>query len=115
MSLFRATSRQAFVCAVFLGALTPALVHADSQPPNVSITSPGNGSTYNSATTVVVTASAIDNQGVSFVIFRRNGAVASVDVVAPYTANWLVNESQNGSHTWTATFGCTPSLQVPRA
>jgi hypothetical protein len=74
----------------------------DTTLPNVSITSPANGTTYTSAQTVTVTASASDNVGVSSVQFRRNGVLVRTDSTAPYTASWSVSESLNGSHAWTA-------------
>jgi titin len=55
-------------------SLTVNIPVPDTTPPTVSITSPSNGSTYTSAQTVPINASASDNVGVTMVRFYDNGS-----------------------------------------
>jgi hypothetical protein len=63
---------------------------ADSTRPTVSVTSPANGSTVTSKTTVRIAANAGDNVAVSSVQFWANGQLKCTDSVAPYTCDWYV-------------------------
>jgi YD repeat-containing protein len=75
---------------------------ADTTPPAVSITSPGNGSTVSGSTPV--SASASDNVGVAGVQFLVDGAtLGAEDTAAPYSVSWNTTGVSNGSHTLTAT------------
>ncbi|MGG7055123.1 Ig-like domain-containing protein [Nitrosomonas sp. ANs5] len=74
----------------------------DTQAPTVSITSPTSGTTYTTAQTVTISASASDNVGVSKVEFYLNGALHSTDTSPPYNASWPITSTNNGSHTWSA-------------
>ena len=75
---------------------------ADRTAPTVSITSPASGTTYATAQTVTIAATASDNVGVARVEFYRNGALAGTDSAAPYSYAWSISSSLNGSHSWTA-------------
>jgi hypothetical protein len=69
---------------------------------SVSITSPSSGSTYTSAQTVTIYASASDNGGVAKVEFYDNGVLKGTDTTNAYTHSWSVTSSNNGTHKWTA-------------
>jgi hypothetical protein len=84
-------------------SVTVNIPTADTTPPTVSITSPASGTTYTSAQTVTISASASDNVGVSGVRFYDNGALVSTDTSAPYAHNWSFTSANNGTHSWTAT------------
>lgn len=74
----------------------------DTQPPAVSITSPGSGATV-SGTAVTLSASASDNVGVVGVQFKVDGInVGAEDTSAPYSISWNSTTVANGSHTITA-------------
>jgi hypothetical protein len=72
-------------------------IAGDTIAPVVSLTAPGNNSSVSG--TVVITATASDNVGVSMVEFYRNGALLFASNVAPYTFNWNTSAVANG--------GCT--------
>ena len=74
----------------------------DTTAPNVTITSPASGTTYTSAQTVTLTASASDNVGVTRVDFYKDGLIRAIDFSAPYNFDWIISESDNGNHGWTA-------------
>jgi hypothetical protein len=56
---------------------------ADTSPPQVAITSPLSGTTYTTAQTVTVTASATDETGVAKVELSDNGALLCADTSSP--------------------------------
>ncbi len=71
-----------------------------NQAPIVSITSPGNDSSFTTGQNVAITANANDTDGnVSKVVFYVDGNMISEDTSAPYSANWT---STVGSHSLTA-------------
>ena len=74
----------------------------DTQSPSVSISTPGSGTSYSSAQTVMVSASASDNVGVSRVEFYDNGVLRATDYTSPYSAAWSFTSADNGSHVWMA-------------
>jgi len=74
----------------------------DITPPEVSITSPANGTTYTDARTITIVASASDNVGVSRIDFYDNNLFKSSDTVFPYNYDWTVSGSNNGTHSFTA-------------
>src|SRR5207237_918762 len=74
----------------------------DGTPPTVSISSPASGTTYTSAQTVTITASASDNVGVSKVEFYDGGVLKGTDTTSPYTYAWAFTNVNNGLHSWTA-------------
>jgi uncharacterized protein (AIM24 family) len=79
---------------------TPAC--PDTTAPTVSISSPASGTTYTTAQTVTITASASDNVGVTKVEFYQNGVLRSTDTTSPYTHSWSFTGADNGTHSWTA-------------
>ena len=74
----------------------------DTTPPSVSITNPVPGTTYTSAQTVTLRASAADNIGVTRVEFYDTGTLKTNDPAAPYMATWQFALADNGVHAWTA-------------
>lgn len=72
----------------------------DTTPPTASITSPLNGATVGG--TVVVSASASDNVGVTKVEFYKDGSLVGTDTSSPYSFSWNTYNDANGSHSWVA-------------
>jgi hypothetical protein len=73
----------------------------DTTPPTVSMTAPTNGSTVSA--TITVSASAMDNVGVTSVQFKLDGAnLGAADTTSPYSISWNTTTASNGSHTLTA-------------
>ena len=73
----------------------------DTTPPSVSVTSPLSGATVSG--TIVVSASASDNVGVSGVQFMVDGVNLGVeDVSSPYSVSWSTSSVVNGSHALSA-------------
>lgn len=72
----------------------------DTQAPTTSITSPLGGSIVSG--TILVTASASDNVGVTQVEFYLDGALKSTDTVSPYEWSWDTKTVANGSHSLTS-------------
>jgi hypothetical protein len=83
-------------------SLTVNIATGDTSPPSTSITSPSSGTTYTTAQTVTVNASASDNVGVARVEFYRNAILQSTDTTSPYSHAWSVTSSSNGNHSWTS-------------
>ncbi|GEM_PF-2031083 len=67
--------------------------------PNISITSPANGSTVPKRTTVIITANASDVSGIQKVEFQVNGALKCTDTSAPYSCSWSVPNKPNVLYT----------------
>lgn len=63
----------------------------DTTAPTVTITSPADGTTYSSAQTITVSASADDEVGVARVEFLKDGVLVASDTTAPYSANVALN------------------------
>jgi hypothetical protein len=85
----------------FLGWLTAT--HAElpktNALPSVSITSPGNGATYNTGATVTINATASDGDGsITKVEFFVDGVKIGEDLNSAYTFNWTATK---GTHTIT--------------
>lgn len=60
-------------------------------PPTVSVTSPGDGASFDEGTSITVDATASDSDGsVSQVEFFADGNSIGVDASAPYSVNWNV-------------------------
>jgi hypothetical protein len=86
--------------AAILVALKP--LQTDTTPPVVTVTGPSSGATV-SGTAVVLSATATDNVGVSWVQFQVDGASVGPRVTsAPYQATWDSTQASNGSHVVTA-------------
>ena len=83
-------------------SLTVNIPVADTTPPSVSITSPVSGSTYTTAQTRTINASASDNVGVTTVRFYDGSTLKSTDNTSPYSYNWAFTSANNGAHSWTA-------------
>lgn len=78
----------------------PAAPTADTTPPTVVISSPANNSIATGS--VIITANASDNAGISKVDFYLDGALKYSDSTAPYSMTWDSTEVADGSHTITA-------------
>ena len=73
---------------------------ATNAAPQVSITSPASGSSFNSGTVVNVSATATDEDGtISQVEFFANGSAIGTDNTSPYSVNWTIG---TGSYSLTA-------------
>jgi hypothetical protein len=72
----------------------------DSQGPSVAITP--SSQAYFAPQTTVISAVADDNAGISKVRFYNNGRYMGTDYSAPYSHNWSISISDNGSHLWQA-------------
>ncbi len=72
----------------------------DTTAPNLSITTPANGSRLSG--TVPVNVSASDNTGVTRVEFFENGVLKAAMNTLPYTYSWNTASLNNGSYTLTA-------------
>ena len=70
-------------------------------PPAVTITSPGGGTTVSGS--IDVSAEATDDNGVSQVTFYMDGATLAVDSTAPYAVSWDTTVESDGGYTLTAT------------
>jgi hypothetical protein len=64
--------------------------------PTVSVTSPTSGATVSG--TVVVTANASANAGITRVAFYVNNVAQAADTIAPYTYSWNTTTVANGSY-----------------
>lgn len=72
-------------------------VSEDSTPPSVSIPSPTGSSKVSG--TVVFSANASDNVGISQVDLYIDGVLVARDTTAPYSFNWDTTQYSQGSHT----------------
>ena len=77
-------------------------VNIDGVPPTVSITSPESGTSYTTAQTVTIAATASDNVGVTWVEFYDGTVLKGTDSTSPYSYSWNVSSANNGNHSWTA-------------
>jgi subtilisin family serine protease len=71
----------------------------DSIPPVVNITFPLDGSTVARKSTVVITANATDNVGVTKVQFYINSQLVCSDTTTPYSCSWRVPAAAGKSYT----------------
>jgi glucose/arabinose dehydrogenase len=71
---------------------------ADSVPPTVSITNPTPGSIVARKSTIIISATATDNVGVTRVEFYVNGSLQCSDSSAGYTCNWKVPNPPNRTY-----------------
>ncbi len=74
----------------------------NTTPPSVSITSPSSGTSYTTAQTATVSASASDTAGIAKVEFYDGVTLKGTSTIAPYTYGWTFNAANNGTHSWTA-------------
>jgi hypothetical protein len=68
----------------------------DATPPQVTITSPGDGATVSG--NVVIDASASDDSGIQRVWFYVDNVYLRSDAAAPYNAIWNAGAASPGSH-----------------
>ncbi|MEP6592632.1 MAG: Ig-like domain-containing protein, partial [Acidobacteriota bacterium] len=62
---------------------------AHDMPPTVAITNPSNGSTFDSGSTITISASAHDSDGtIASVDFYASGTLLGRSTAAPYSTNW---------------------------
>ena len=92
----------------------PTPTHADTTPPKIQITQPGNGARISG--NVTIKASASDNVSVAKVYFYIDGKLLATDTSSPYSATWNSNTASKGLHTVRAiatdTSGNTASSQI---
>ena len=80
------------IASVAVVSAAPPAAVADTTPPTVSITSPGNGGIV-TGSKVTVSATAADNVGVVGVQFLLNGTpIGAEATTAPYTVRWNTNQ-----------------------
>jgi hypothetical protein len=85
-----------------LAAYVYASASADTTPPTVSVTAPAKGATVSGS--ILVTANASDNVGVTGVQLKLDGAnLGNAFSSAPYSGTLNTTTIANGSHTLTAT------------
>ncbi len=73
---------------------------SDNLPPSVFLTSPADGTVYNSSGSITLSASASDADGnITSVEFYVDGVPIGSDATSPYTTNYMLT---NGTHTITA-------------
>lgn len=77
-------------------------VTIDTVAPEVSLSQPLNGSYFDAAQTLSITASATDNDAVSKVEFFDNEVLIGTDDIAPYAIDYAVDANKNGVHFLTA-------------
>jgi parallel beta-helix repeat protein len=82
------------------GSASAPVPTADTTRPNIAIQSPSNGATV--AGSVVVTASASDNVGVTSVWYQLDGQNIGTATSSPYPVTVNTAQYANGSHTLTA-------------
>ena len=87
--------------AVWVDAFDVQEPPADTTPPTITMTAPGNGATVSGSVTVAANAS--DNVGVTSVQFELDGANLGAPLTdSPYSISWDSTSVSNGSHTLTA-------------
>ena len=74
----------------------------DTTKPTVSITNPPSARTYTNSQTVVISAAASDNVGVTSVEFYDGAILKGSDTTTAYTFDWSFTDADNGAHVWTA-------------
>jgi hypothetical protein len=67
----------------------------DTTAPNVSLTSPSNGASFNAGSTVSATATATDNVGVTKVEFFVSGTLKCSDTTSPYSCSFAMPTGSN--------------------
>jgi hypothetical protein len=87
-------SVQVYVANVTLG---------DIIAPTVNISSPANGASYNTGTTINIGTSASDNVGVTFLSISINGSVVGSSSSSSYNYSWNTTGAASGVHTIVAT------------
>ncbi len=99
---------KAYDAAANVGTSTPAvgltinIATADTTAPTVSISAPANGSSFTTAQTVTINATAADVVGVTRVEFYDGATLLGTDTTSPYSFAWAITSANNGSHSLTA-------------
>ncbi len=75
----------------------------DITAPTVTISSPGDGSSYDANTTITINASATDNLGVSSVNISIDGTVVGTSSSSSYSYSWNTGTTASGIHTISST------------
>lgn len=75
----------------------------DVTAPTVNISSPANGASYNTGTTINIGASASDNTGVTFLSISINGVAVGSSSSSSYTYSWNTTGAASGIYTIAAT------------
>jgi len=63
---------------------------SDTTPPTVTITSPSDGGLVTKNSTITISATALDNVGVTKIEFYINAKLTCSDTTSPYTCPWKV-------------------------
>ncbi len=74
----------------------------DTTLPVVSLTAPAGGTSVSAGSTVIISASASDNVGVSKVEFYRGTTLLGTDTAAPYSYSWNTSGTAAGAYNMTA-------------
>jgi len=74
----------------------------DTTPPTVSITSPLNNTSVPKNSTIIISATASDNVGVSKLEFYVNGSLVCTDILPSYTCSWQTPRKANQGIQFTA-------------
>lgn len=77
-------------------------VVGDITAPTVNITSPANGASYNTGTTITINASGSDNVAVTSTSISINGAVVGSSSSSAYSYSWNTTSAASGIYTITA-------------
>jgi hypothetical protein len=77
----------------------------ETTPPTVALSVPGAGSPYTTPQMVGITATAVDNVGITKVRFTLNGATVYEDTTArsSYSYSWPITTANNGDNRWSFT------------
>ena len=82
--------------------IAPVNSAVDTMAPTVSLTSPATSTTFTTAQTVTIAASASDNVGISKVELYEGTTLKGTDTTAPYSFAWTISNTNNGNHSFTA-------------
>ncbi len=82
---------------------TPTSSPADAMPPTVSITNPLNNAKIQHGSTVLISALATDNTGVTKVEFYVSDSLKCISTSAPYRCSWKVPGKRGTKYTLKAT------------
>jgi subtilisin family serine protease len=80
-----------------IGTSTAVTVNVDSLPPEVALTAPVQGSFHKGS--VVLAATASDNQALYKVEFYRGTTLIGTDFTSPYSLNWNTTGAADGAQT----------------
>lgn len=70
-----------------------------NQPPSASITAPSAGGTYMEGSTIILSADASDDVGVSHVVFLVNNSPVFTDSTRPYQTDYVIPDGTSGQIT----------------